>query len=262
MKNKLFLFSILILGTFASCSSDENSYDKEDTSVLPKTMSYNYPDFPEDNTKITITYAGNKIVSSVEDDSKTVFTYDGNMITKQIQYDIEGGKEIKDTEVSYSYENGKLKTRIIRELFSEDYPEGQYIYKTVYTHVSEAVITYVNYSINSDTKVETKSTDGTLTYNKGNLVKNELSGSPKSDRVYEYDAKNNPLKNILGFDLLLNEVSDYAKNNVTKETKSDNGTNVASYLTTYTYNEKGYPIKNTSFTSDGKTVEYEIEYTY
>jgi hypothetical protein len=133
MKKLLCLFGASAL-VLTSCSSDDNSNSSEDTSVLPKTISYTYPDFPGDNSKSTITYSGNKIVSSVEEDSKTVFTYDGNVITKQEQFDVDAkGKETKDTEVLYTYENGKLKTRTIKENFTTQYPNGQYIDKTVYT---------------------------------------------------------------------------------------------------------------------------------
>ena len=263
MKNKLFLFSFLVLTTLGACATDENTNEISDPPVLPKTISYKYPDFPEQNANITLAYDGNKIVNSTKKDSRTVFTYDGNVIVKQVKYFLQNGKETKFTEVYYSYENGKLKTRTIRESFSQNYPEGQYIYKTVYTHTSDALITYINYSVNADTKIETKDTNGNLTYSNGNLTKEEqFSGTSKSERVYEYDSKNNPYKNILGFDLLLNEIDNYAKNNRTKTIRSEVGLPVANYLTNYTYNEDGYPSKSTSFTSDGKTIEYEIEFTY
>lgn len=263
MKKKLFVFQILILTTLFSCAGDDDSSLVDTNLVLPKTISITYPDFPEDNSKSTLTYDGNKIVSTVESDSKTVFTYEGNVIVKQIQYILKEGKEIKDTEVNYTYENGKLKTRLIRESFSDNYPDGTYIYKTVYTHVSDVLINYINYSVEPDSKVETKNAEGSLTYKEENLIKEEqVIGSSKLARIYEYDLKNNPLKNILGFDLLLNEISDYAKNNSTKTTRVENGSTIANYPASHTYNEEGYPLKSTSFTGGGKTIEYEIEYTY
>ena len=262
MKKLLSLFFALAL-VLTSCSNDENS-TPEDNSVLPKTISYTYPDiFLGTNSISTNTYNGNKIISSVENDSKTVFTYDGNMIIKQEQFDIdELGNETKNAEVEYKYENGKLKTRIFREDITTKYPDGQYIQKDVYTHSSN-LISYINYRVDKDTKAEVKNSEGTLTYKDGNLVKEvQIAGTSTRTRTYEYDTKSNPLKNILGFDLLLNEISEFGRNNVTKTTSiSSDFPTPANYLTTYIYNDKGYPVKRTSL-SGGGSVEYEVEYTY
>jgi len=263
MKNLLLLCSTVAF-MLTSCSNDDNS-SKEDTSILPKTISYTYPSTDlGTNSKSTVTYNGNKIVGSANERSKTIFTYTGNVIAKQEQFDIDSkGTEIKDIEAIYTYENGKLKTRITRESFNTQYPNGQYIEKTVYAYASNDLISYVNYSINPDTQTETKISEGSLNYKDGNLIKDQFkSGVSVSTRVYEYDNKRNPLKNILGFELLLNE-TECSTNNVLKTTRTDSGIpNSSVYLTNYIYNEKDYPLKQTSFTGDGKSIEYEVEYTY
>jgi hypothetical protein len=62
---------------------------------------------------------------------------------------------------------------------------------------------------------------------------------------------------------LLDEVSDYGNNNVVKITRtSSDSENSTIYLTTYIYNDNGFPTRHISFTGDGKTIEYEIGYTY
>lgn len=262
---KILFFSALAL-ILASCSNDENSSSSEDTSVLPKTISYIYPNiYLGTNSKSTLAFNGNKIISSITPDSKTIFTYSGDLITKQEAFDIDQqGKETKDDEVVYTYESGKLKTRIFKENITTEYPDGQYIEKTVYTYSSNDLISYINYSVNKDTKVETKSSEGNLAYKDGNLVKEEQKvNSVTTTRVYEYDTKNNPLKNILGFNLLLNEISYIGKNNIVKTTRtSSENSNTAVYVTSYTYNVSGYPLRNTSFDGGGTSIEYEIEYTY
>lgn len=264
MKKKLFLFSALTL-IFTSCSNDDNS-SSENRSILPKTISYIYPDkFLGTNSTSTLKFDGNKIISSIESDAKTVFIYSGDFITKQEVFDTDKqGKEIKDQEVVYSYENGKLKTRIFKEDITDQYPDGSYIEKTAYTHISNEQISYINYSIDKNTKLETKINEGILIYKDGNLVKEEQKfNSIKRTSVYEYDTNSNPLKNILGFNLLLNEISDVAKNNIIKTTRtSSENANSAVFLKNYIYNENGYPQKKTSFAGDGKSIEYEIEYTY
>jgi|GEM_PF-333025 len=265
MKRILCLFGALAL-IVSSCSNDDKSSAEELDSTLPKTISYIYPS-PElgTNSKQTASYNGNEIVSLTNNDSKTVFTYDGNIIVKQEVFDVdESGKETKNEEVSYAYENGKLKTKVIREDFTAEYPDGNYIEKVVFTHTSNEIISYIDYSVNKDTKAETKNSEGTLTYKDGNLVKDEKKfNSLTETRVYEYDAKNNPLKNIVGFSMLLNEIDGFAKNNVVKTTKtSSEFPNAAVYLTTYIYNDNNYPTRHTSFDGGGQNIEFEIEYTY
>lgn len=262
MKKNLHLLTALILLLISSCSSDDSSSDSGTNMVLPKTISMTFPDFPSDNSKEVITYNGNKILTSVDKDSKTVFTYDGNFIVKQMKFDIDDkGNEVKDVEVSYTYENGKLKTRTLKKEFSIDYPNGRFIYKTVYTHVSDNEVTYVFNFVDPKTNIEVKDHQGVLNYKDGNLIKEEFFSTKdqRSTRYYEYDDKNDPLKNILGFNLLLNEVN-CGNNNIIKTTSTDLSSTV--YLTNYIYDNKGYPTKTTSYTSDGKTIEYLTEYTY
>ncbi|WP_337968809.1 hypothetical protein [uncultured Flavobacterium sp.] len=264
MKNLLLLFSALTL-LLTSCSNDDNN-SSEDKSILPKIISYTYPSADlGTNSKNTIAYNGNKIVSVIDEDSKTLFTYDGDLIIKQEQFRIDQqANQSKSREVLYTYENGKLKTRTYRTNISAEYPEGNYTQKTVYTHTSNNLISYIDYLVDGDPKVEIKLGEGTLTYEVGNLVKElQKVNSVITTRVYEYDKKNNPLKNILGYNLLLNEISELGKNNVIKTTVSRSDyPNSFVFLTTFTYNDKGYPIKHTSFDGGGKSIEYEIEYTY
>ncbi|MWB95113.1 hypothetical protein GON26_12140 [Flavobacterium sp. GA093] len=256
------LFSTIAL-LLTSCSGDdENNTDIDPT--LPKTITYNYPDFPQENSKSTITYDGNKIVSIEKLGSKTVYTYDGNRIIKQEVFDLLDSEKItKKKDIAYTYENGKLKTRLFREGFTTEYPDGRYIYKSVYTHTSDDVVSYIYYTVNATTKVETKSSEGNVTYKDGNMVKEqEIIGSSVSTRVYEYDSKNNPLKNIIGFDLLLNETP-FSINNISKINRTETEfPDPVNYIYAYIYNDNNYPVKQTSFAGDGVSIEYEIEYTY
>jgi hypothetical protein len=271
MKKIFYLFTASLV-VLTSCSSDDDSSiitPSEDISILPKTISYIYPStFLGTNSKSINTYSGNKILNIIDENSKTIYTYDGSIITKQEQFSLdEKGKETKSREVAYAYENGKLKTRIYKTGISEINPNGVYVSKTVYTYNSDGTISYILYSIDSKTQVETKQGTGKLTYKDGNLIKSEVNSDIYSFqngvRTFEYDTKKNPLKNILGFSSLLDEVEDCGNNNVIKITRTrPDYPNPSVYLTTYIYNDNGYPAKHTSFAGDGKSIEYEIEYTY
>jgi hypothetical protein len=265
MKKLLLLFGALTF-LLISCSSEDNDANSEESLVLPKTISYLYPNTSlGTNSTSTLKFDGKKLVNSIDSDSKTIFTYNGDLIAKQQLFNVDAkGNETPSKVVEYTYENGKLKTRIHKILFSKEYPDGEYIIKTVYTHNSNEQISYINYSIDAKTKLEIQTSIGTLTYKDGNLVKEQQTlKSVTTTLVFEYDTKNNPLKSILGFNLLLNEMSYFGKNNILKVIKtSSENTNVSTYLTTYSYNENGYPLKHTSFDGTGKSIEYQIEYTY
>lgn len=265
MKNILYALVILNL-LLASCSNNDKVSTSQENLVLPKTITSTYPDFPQEYSKSTLTYDGNKIVSSVDATTKTIFTYDGNVIIKQEIYNIGiQGIETLRTRVVYEYENGKLKSKIETSSFDSNYPDGYYIRKEVFTYRTDGIISYSQLDINAQTKVETKRGDRYLTYRLGNLIKlEEINVDPTIPNtvfIFEYDNKNNPLKNILGFDLLNDGI--YSINNVLKTTiKGRLGVSESVFNSTCIYNANGYPTKFTSFRGDGKTPEYETEYTY
>lgn len=252
----------------ASCSDNEKgntSTVPQENIAFPKTIKTTYPDFPQDNTILTLSYEGNKIINIIDETTKTKFTYNGDLIVKQETYNTgtQGIETIKER-IVYEYESGKLKTKIKTSNFDSNHPNGDYIRKNVYTYKSDGTISYSQIDISPQTNIETKRGDVNLTYKSGNLIKfEEINTDPAiTNTVYlfEYDNKNNPLKYILGFNLILEE---YSINNDTKTTvKGRLGFSEATYNRTYIYNTYDYPIKFTSFTADGKTPEYTTEYTY
>lgn len=254
MKKILCLFSALTL-VLTSCSSDEGSSENALDNVLPKTVNYLYPNSPEDNDVSTIVYNGNKIVSAGYTNSdKQVYTYTGDFITKIEDLAEEGN--ISSTN-EFTYENGKLKVDLLTEIGIK-----KYITKTVYTYNADGTVAFVSYDVDADTKVEKKSSEGVLTYINGNLTKRtEVYGTASYTNTYEYDNKNSPFKNILGYALLID--FDNSANNVTKQTKvSTYGDNVTTsvFTSVYEYNESGYPTKQTQ--TDSSKNEEITEYKY
>lgn len=258
MKKLLVLSTVLAL-IVSSCSSDDNS-KSADTAILPKTITYTYP--PETQKAIEISavkYDGNKINSITALNKRTSYTYTGDLITKLEIFERDRqGKEIKIRDASFTYEGKKLKTKIVKST-NIDSPGLEYNEKTVYTHLSDELINYITYSVNPNTNVETKTLEGSLIYENDNLVKFQANNA---NYVYEYDNKNNPLKNVLSLNLLLNEIRENGKNNVLKITSKPSPTSIpAIFEREYTYNDKDFPTKNISYTN-GEWVEFDIEYTY
>jgi len=264
MKKIIYAFVFLNLLS-VSCSDSENDSPTKEIQFFPKTIKTTFPDFPQDNTTLNFTYDGNKVVNVVDETTTTKFTYNGNLITKEEIYNISTqGTETIKKRIAYEYENEKLKTKITTSNFDNSHPNGDYIRKEVYTYKSDGIISYSQIDVSVQTNIETKRGDVNLTYKSGNLIKmEEINIDPTIDNtvfVFEYDNMNNPLKHILGFNLILRE---YSINNVTKETLIGRfGSSLHIYNSTYIYNSNGYPTKFTSFTSDGITPEYTTEYTY
>lgn len=272
MKKLLCLFVTTAL-TLASCSNDDNNAENAESTILPNTIKYTDIDYPSENATYTCKYNGNKIVSTTDEAGRTDYTYEGDVIVKEVNYDTESekGKDVKSDETTYAYANGKLVSSSFVEGFSANFPNGQYKSRRVFTHNADGTVKVEKYQTNSVTGLESKSNYvEVLTFENGNLIKSVETNTEFNSvftAVYEYDTKNNPLKNILGFSLLKDhsegEGSLSSVNNVVKYTASYSSNNESNvYKRELVYNEKGFPLKITSYKKDGITIEGINEYTY
>lgn len=271
MKTKMLYFLIAsITLIFTSCTSDENN--DNDNLILPKTITYK-----DKNNKIyqttTFTYEGNKIVSLSSGYLYIDFIYNGNRIVKEIQYrDFGEGY----SEKSYSYSNDSLKT-VVKLLNGR---ETKYVYIDNHNGTIKKEVYKIDRETGKDS--ETYNVD-MLTFEKGNIIKSVLNwadGAYIDTYHYEYDAKNNAFKNILGLNLLLDQADLGSQlnfssiNNIKKYSVStirDKGIVPDPYdgmvfkpyseKSVYEYNKQGYPTKKTSYNEDG-SVNETIEYTY
>lgn len=239
MKKFLCLVGTLTL-LLTSCSSDNSAPDISiDTTTKPTKMFFLQPD----NTPIYVTdmlYDGNKLVSGTDDDGYAIkYTYTGNVISKIEQYE-PGNVLTLTTELLYS--NGKLTTQIERQ------PNKTSYFETKYTYSNDGVISYEGREVNSNNIAVSM---GKFTYKDGNVVKKETYYQGKIDAVYsyEYDTKNNPQRNILGFNLLINWPTTSSVNNLVKYREVLNAEFDNSY--TYTYNENNFPIEQKRFGKNG-----------
>ncbi|WP_431244294.1 hypothetical protein ACQ9BO_08050 [Flavobacterium sp. P21] len=265
MKKFLCLFGAFAL-TITSCSSNDDDSGKAETAILPKTIKFSEPDYPLENTTSTITYDGNKVVSVIDEGSRTNFTYEGNVIAKMIGYDVTNGD--KTEEESYSYTNGKLTSTLYARNFTSKYPFGQYKGRYVYTYNADGTVKKETYSINATTGEESKVDYlEVYTFQNGNLVKLVATDQPSGlssvrTSIYEYDTKNSPFKNVLGYNLLI-DADNSSVNNLIKHTYTYSKDNSSySRKTMYEYNADGYPTKQMLYGEDGVIVSEIHEYTY
>jgi hypothetical protein len=243
-----------------SCSKDDSPAPQPTPTpalVLPKKVI----NTNGNKTTATIAYNGNKIVEinstrTGEDSgtSKRVYTYTGDLITKVTEYD----NGVLSDQTDYTYENNKLKSYVLIE------EGGQYKSKGVYIYNPDGTVTKESYSIDIATGVETNNDrDKVMTFANGNLVKQVelrnyydsngvLVSTSKYTETYEYDTKNSPFKNILGFNIYFDDPYEMTQaNNMTKRTVLQESINNGQaqepstqiYTRTYEYNSNGYPIK-------------------
>ncbi|OAZ05336.1 hypothetical protein [Flavobacterium succinicans] len=232
MKKLLSLLGATLL-VLASCSTDDTNSSNPTASILVKKMSTvnNGKTYTQD-----FTYSGNKIVSTVDSDgNKTAYTYTGDFITKIVDTDNKGAV---DYTIEFSYTNSKLTSKTTYE------SGAQYKYRTKYVHNTDGTISYEEFRTAVATGVEQEyGYIGKYTYKGGNLIKNEyLYYGSENTASYEYDTKNTPFKNVLGFNLLLEE--DMTSNNIVKITYSKSKDVISN---TYIYNADGFPTEQKGF---------------
>jgi hypothetical protein len=253
MKKLLCLLSIILVA-FTSCSKDDNESSNSASSVLPKTR-INIEDGVSYPAKYV--YDGNKITSITDADGSVMkYTYSGNVITKIEELDTKGQP---DFITDYIYENGKMTVSIERNVGND------YYYKTKYTYNADGTVSYEGFKGIDSTGIEQEyGATGKYTFKDGNVIKLEVSYyGAESTYIYEYDTKNNPFKNVLGFNLLLDDV---AVNNVIKETStSGSGTTLRTNTKTYayTYDVNNYPTEKVeSYQSETSVFEEITQYVY
>ncbi|MCC9073542.1 hypothetical protein LNQ49_18350 [Flavobacterium sp. F-65] len=250
MKKVLFLFSAISL-VLTSCSSsdDDNGGDNSnvENTIFPKTEKYTSTLSPEENSTVTYAYQGNKIESlTYSGGDKTTFSYTGNVITKAESF--EGG--VLKTTTNFTYENNKLKSYIEVPASADSAS-----LKKSYTYNADGTISTVTVMIDPTTLVETQESSSVFTLDaRGNITKVVFNDYIN---VVEYDTKNNPFKNILGYTLLLDagifDKDVNTPNNFTKITETKNGENVGTTTYVNTYDGNNFLTKQVS---GDETFEY------
>ena len=257
-------FAVAILAIIiTSCSSSENAADNTPTAtqyILPRKIS-------TATSVTTINYNGNKLIESSSSPlNKEVTTYTGDFITKQEKFS--DGLSTRIENYAY-YENGKLKTYYKKDVISN------FEYITTYVHnTTDIFFTERTKDINVANS-EFISNTGQIFITNGNItkvikVRNDIANNQTqtTTSTYEYDNKNNLTLNILGFNLLINQVSLVSVNNRTKVTTLSeltvNGvaqpSSTSIETVTLAYNSNNYPIERQQFLGLNSDPKIFIEY--
>ncbi|RZJ49453.1 MAG: hypothetical protein EOO44_18240 [Flavobacterium sp.] len=241
MKKILCLFGAMTL-LLSSCSSNDDYSPEEEnddngnnnpgteTVFLKKTI---ITDSEGDKVTSIYSYNGNKIVSIVDDsgESNAYYTYTGDLITK-LEYKLPDGT-IEQVN-TYAYDSKGRLVDFVR--IDPVYDLGN---REVYTYSADGSINYTEYIGDATTQDQENST-GTVKFSNGEVI--EMTNTVNDDHSYTYDTKNNPLKNVLGWEKICftdSEANDVLHNMLTDKTGDE-----VWYSYTYTYNDAGFPTKS------------------
>ncbi|OXA83397.1 hypothetical protein [Flavobacterium hercynium] len=273
MKKILCLFCALTLA-LTSCSSDDSPSDPDPSSETPPVVTappvvtvppvVSVPSDPAklvllkkviltgENGKTTINYNydGNKIVSIIDDtdDSGMYYTYTGDLITK-LEFKFADGTVEQTNTFTYNAD-GKLAT-FLRVEENNNVLQG---HKEVFTHNADGTITAKSY-IGDDITQTNPSGTATIKFLNGEV--SEITATNSSNHKYLYDDKNNPAKNILGFDKIC--FADLEGTGIFHNQISDTSDGDVWSTYSYTYNVDGYPVKSID---NAEGTKYTSEYFY
>ncbi|MDI6031883.1 hypothetical protein QLS91_02230 [Flavobacterium sp. LB2P84] len=255
-KNIFWVLSIFVL-TLYSCSSDNDDSVK----LLKKVV-----ETSEEGTSETalFTYNGTEIVRIEGAQKRTDFTYTDGLITKIVT--LSKTNQLLETN-EYSYLEGKLVE-----------VESLGNYRIKYIHNTDKTVSYQKFTIGSGNQ-EVKEFHGILYFENENLIKEERTLDNTAVGVtsnysisFDYDAKNNPLYNILGYKKLLDKMETISSNNSLINTviaTTTNGDQVLSlanfYKSSFQYDSENYPaeqVSETALFANGNRGYLKTEYFY
>jgi hypothetical protein len=230
---------LVILITLCSCTNE--NVDLVQVQFLKKIVEVSVDG---SSTTTLLAYDGNKIMNIDKFDTHSEFYYTGDLITKIVESD-KTNQHVNTLE--YSYSEGQL-TRISS---SDNYVLN-------YIHNTDSSVSYEKLTKDSNNN-DVKIYHGTLYFQSGNLVKDHrfLDDAGKNvlaenSITFDYNYKNNPLNNILGYSKLLNYSKTISLNNNVKSSKistvkyldEDRFTSSVKISTSeYKYNFNGYPTE-------------------
>lgn len=252
----LFAFSAVLLSSCSSSDSSSTPLTESDV-LVTKTVEH----YANDNSTVTtnFTYNGKKIVSSVDTDGFTeTYTYTGDLISSIKEYDDTNTLLVEEM---FTYNgSGQLVTYLLKDFDTNHWR------KELFVHNSNNTISYMVYK--GDNVEQTNLTEtGTIHLTNGEVAQidfNLISPSITGARIYTYDTKNNPYKNITGVDKInfVNEEAIGVSHNILTDHYTSTFPTDEMYTTTYTYNSLNFPLTESEFDSTGTAPSVTTEYTY
>ncbi len=260
MKKTIHIVSCLCLLVLSSCSSsDSSSTPATESDILVTKIIEHYAN--DDSTVTTdYTYNGKKLVSTLDSDGyRETFTYTGDLITSVKWYD---DADTLLTLETFTYNSSNQMTLYVLNDYSTDHGR-----KEVFVHNSNNTVSYTVYNGDNTTQTNLLAS-GTFYVTNGEVTKIETTtsapSSSSSTRIYTYDTKNNPFKNITGYDKM-NYINEEAigvtRNILTDHFTSESGSDDM-YTTTITYNGLNFPVTASEVEGTDPATEIATDFFY
>jgi hypothetical protein len=217
----------------------------------------------------SFSYNGNKLTTIVGINSNVSYTYTGNLVTKITATNTGSLVALNIEDFVYNADS----TLSSITTYNENNASGQ-IVKTKsilrLTYNPNAVIIQRNSTIDINSGAETPDNFSIAnTFTNGNISKKSNINfiSPNTtEQTIEYDLKNSPYKNVLGYNRLFKERSN--TNNLIKQTIVNtiffNGQTIVTsdvYTRSYLYNNDNFPTEIKYFSNTG-ALNGTIQFTY
>lgn len=256
---KLIFFACFIALSLASCSSSSDSSPATESDVLLKKSVETYAN---DGSTVTTnyTYNGKKLIESLDSDGyKEVITYTGDLITNMKSYDVTNTVESEDF---LTYNSSNQLTNYVLKNYVNDMGR-----KEVFVYNSDGTVSFSVYNGDNTTQTNLVET-GTIIFTNGEVTRINLahnSGiSYTASHIYTYDTKNNPFKNVTGYDKLnfINEEAFGITHNILTDVYTSTLSTNDTYNTTYTYNSLNYPLTSEDTKVGDPTSTISTVYTY
>jgi hypothetical protein len=250
------VLSILLVVIY-SCANDKKNEAKLITELV-ETFG--------DGTKLTtiFTYKGNQIVRTDNAEEHLEYTYTEGLITKIVRTN-----KSDQTQVStvFTYDSEKLV-----EVQSSDASFTKYVHNT------DGSVSYEHF-VTNDTKVQIRQFHGVLSFENGNLVKdNRVLDVVETEGIitkivtsFEYDSNKNPYHTIQGFAKLLNQNELVSVNNSVLSVVENSSTNsiedqvlssAKMHKSSFKYNAYGYPTEQVTENAKRNLGYLKSEYIY
>jgi hypothetical protein len=228
MKKLLALLFFTILLT--SCSSGLDSDSTSNAGILLQKI---VRESESGDVTTTYVYEGNKMKTNSFSTYVNKFYYTGNLVTKVDSYN---NNQLMSV-FTFEYDGSQ---KLIQSTISS--PDIQYAERNTYEDNDDNTIA-VNHYRTIDGGTEILQSQKYFTDTDGEIIrieKYDTSGTAIS--LYTYDTKNNPYKNVIGFDKLLNIFTLGVMHNTL--TTHETGFDGTVYHTekTITYNAQDYPV--------------------
>lgn len=250
-----YLFLVVIVFSFVSCSSDSDTVTPV---LLRKLTSVNMGQ----NAAYTFSYKGTKLtkvafeIEAVADGSGyDLYTYNGNLIAEVKRFNTANQNTATTT---FTYNSNNQLTQAVKVQ-----PANNYGFKSIFTYNIDGSVTVTGFSGTTTTQTTPSTIVEKFYFHNGEVTQKDfVSNTTNFSVAYTYDNANHPMQNVTG----LNAIKLYSfiadglfgmQHNLTKQITTVSGESPTEIVMEADYNTSNYPVA--LYSADGL---YQHQFTY